>query len=101
MALVVHGPWDSLLPWRRTFVASTAMPRDGLSVESVGALHDRLRRELAEAGAVPIDGVTLVSDGNADFFIRREVAVLAEVRALVLRHPNPFPRLRLFRWLPA
>lgn len=61
----------------------------------------RLQAILATEGATPLDPVNLQMSQEMAFY--REdgrIAVLAECRAIVLRHPNPMPWFRPFRWLP-
>lgn len=87
--------------WIRTFGAwapAAADPRSILAGYSAAAERLELELELAGAEALePIDfrvverGVTF-GDPELD---GPPVALLAEVRAIVLRHPNPFPELRL------
>lgn len=61
-----------------------------------------LEARLADGGAVALTPIeTRVSDQHADHFIRNRVVVLGECRALVLRHPSPFPRIALFPRLAA
>lgn len=60
---------------------------------------DDLEARLLEEYAVPLEPFR-VSLHESRFAGPPDVLVLAEVHALRLLTPNPFPELRLFRWLP-
>lgn len=81
----------------------------GWSSASFG--DDRSRSEALERAEVSVC-VQLHRDGGVmvekpSFLVSRAAwgesgeVVVAEVRAILLRHPNPFPPMRLFRWLPS
>jgi hypothetical protein len=90
--------------WIRTLAVWREVPRLQIEVAAgpvVQWVADRatedlivaVRREMAH----PLAGhVVSVVDSHADFFTAGRVVVLAEVRALVLRHPPIFPPLVLF-----
>lgn len=58
---------------------------------------DRLNRHLAADGMVPLGPIDLrLGQQHADYFTDSRAVYLAEVRALPLRDPNPFPPIRLW-----
>lgn len=88
--------WDATLAvWREAPALVTSNPR-ALQWTADRVTEDLIalvRREMAH----PLAGHEIrVADTHADFFVRGRVVVLAEVRALMLRHPTVFPRLVLF-----
>jgi hypothetical protein len=58
-----------------------------------------LRADLDRQGAEPVDEVRLLTSTTHSTPERPEI-FLAETRAIVLRNPNRFPRIRLVGWLP-
>jgi hypothetical protein len=95
--------WSDLFAvWLPT---STAHVRDLAVVDerrrrSIEWAMDDLEARLLEEYAIPLEPfrVQLV---DSRFPGPPDELVLVEVHALRLETPNPFPRLRLFRWLPA
>lgn len=88
------------MTWTKRFAAWAEVDHaDGETAQRRAV--DLLQRHLAKDGAVPISEMFLqVSDTHADHFMRSKTMILASVVGLVLRIPNPMPRVRLFRWLP-
>lgn len=89
--------WEqTLAAWSRCTHAAM-LEGDGVLDHAKEHALVTLDRIVAENIAYPIGPVELmVADQHADLFTRRDVVVLAEVRALILKHPNPFPELELF-----
>lgn len=87
--------------WIRTFASWAPVDERDVGAAQRDAVNGLLR-QLSEAGAVPIAGRIELSLGGARPYPPAPHAriLLAEARAIVLRHPNPFPRIRLFSWLP-
>jgi uncharacterized heparinase superfamily protein len=71
-------------------MASVGMPAAHAALDRAVA---NLRAQLAAHGAVPAGDMVLRS---TDDMVTNAVAYLAETRALIVRHTNPFPRLDLF-----
>lgn len=94
-------------PWIRTFatwVPVRDLEDDGRIVAGYLAAANRLGLVLEDAGAEalgPIDfKATTVHAAVADDpdLGSPPAVLLAEVRAIILRNPNPFPTLRIFSW---
>lgn len=97
------------MKWIQTVAAWAPLEARQIPTPKTFVVLGRLELELEKLGAVPITKTSLA-------YVRRsgpyplhvdgvtyrdaEAAILAECRAIVLRFPNPFPTIRLFRWLP-
>lgn len=92
-------------PWIRTFAAwAPAVPDDERSIlAGYTAAAGRLDEILEDEGAEALGPIDFRAVENRPIFDDPELdaprlVLLAEVRAIILRHPNPFPELRLVRW---
>lgn len=91
--------------WIRRFAAwAPADPDDERSIlAGYTAAANRLDNELKSVGAEALGPIDFQASENHAVFGDPDLdsprlALRAEVRAIVLRNPNPFPTLRFFRW---
>lgn len=83
--------------WCRTFAAWRRAATGAQVEHAQRAALDHALLEMTAAGAVPIGPVRLSRTDQHDLWSPGpQIVVLAEIRGLVLRHPNPFPRFDLF-----
>lgn len=91
--------------WIRRFAAwSPADPDDERSIlAGYVTAAARLEAELELVGAEPLGPINFQASTNHAVFGDPDLdsprlALLAEVKGIILRNPNPFPELVLFRW---
>lgn len=91
--------WKPPPRWRQKLAASVLIEEAELRELRAGAgaerAMDRLRERLHEDAAVPL-GPVEVHVSRTHLRPSTKVAFLAEVDALLLRHPNPIPPIDLF-----
>lgn len=94
--------------WEQTFAAWRSVPErvfewttepEAFLPKATTDAVAHLERILADEWAHRLTDIEILrADQHADYFTRRDVVILAECRAIVLRHPNPFPTIELFRF---